>query len=768
MDLRFYGGFGQAQGVADLVLVPGAGGAYLVAVERLGGGVRSYATTTLTERDYRPHQGANLTTGAAVPLGGDSGRLLLAGSDLARLDSHLVASNGAIAAQTSWSLPGLTSNTEITALTSTTSQGQMLVYGVADGVLRGWQVSQTGSASAVARSGGATPYGQAGSEGLRALEVVSTGSSQILVVADADLGGVRSYRIAAGTGSGTGALTSADALGRDQGLGIAAPTALEGITAYGQAWVVLAAAGTSSLSVMAVAANGDLTLVDHAIDSLGSRFGQVTAVESFVVDGHAFVLVAGGDGGMDLLRLLPSGHLVQAAQVVHAPGQGLQNVTAIEAYVTQDLVSIFVASEGGLNADGEGIARYGLSRAALGQVATASGSALSGTGGDDLLVGNGTATTITGGGGDDMLVAAAAGDRLDGGAGADVFVILPGIVGQDRDRVVITGFEPGQDQLDLSLLSGLRSLSQLGHDGRHNGLTLLWQGLELRIESRDGSELSLEDLWPLGWQQPHHLPVGETLPGAPVNGGAGDDRLVGDARDDTIVAGAGNDTLAGEGGADVLEGGTGDDVLDSGSGADRLSGGQGNDTLRGGTGGDTLLGHEGVDQIRGGAGNDTLWGGTGGDRMWGENGADQIYGGPGADAIQGNLGQDRLFGGTGPDTLFGGLGGDELQGQGGWDTLNGGFGRDTLDGGERADRLWGGADADVFVFTGRHGYDWIMDFEAGEDLLDLRNLHAQGAQRFSDLQIYTRGVELVIETGIGRITLDDLGGLRLDADDFLF
>ncbi|MBT8154539.1 hypothetical protein KMP13_11640 [Epibacterium ulvae] len=879
MDFRFYGGFGKAQGVADLLLVPGAGGAYLVAVERLGGGLRSYGTATLTERDYRPHQGANLLTGAAVALGGDSGRLLLAGSDLARLDSHLVSSSGTIAAQTSWSLPGLAQGAEVSTLTSTTSQGQALVYGVADGALRGWQVSETGSASAVARSGGAAPYGQAGSPGPVALDVVTTGSSQILVAADAGLGGLRSYRIAAGTG----ALTPADELGRDQGLGIAAPTAVDAIIAYGQAWVVLAAAGTSSLSVMAVAANGDLTLVDHAIDSLGSRFGQVTAVESFVVDGHAFVLVAGGDGGMDLLRLLPSGHLVQAAQVLHAPGQGLQNVTAIETRVTGDTVSIFVASEGGLNADGEGIARYGFSRAALGQVATASAATLSGTAGDDLLIGNGTATTITGGAGDDMLVASAPGDRLEGGAGADFYVIAPGRAGADRDRVVIAGFEPGHDQLDLSLLEGLRSLSQLQVEARHNGIDLHWQGGEIRVESRDGGSLSLTDLWPQGWKRAHHLPLGETLPATADDdtvvsgggsdgsvtlvGGGGDDRLAGQAGADVLEGGAGRDHLLGAAGNDTLRGGAGGDQLEGGDGADQLDGGRGNDTLIGGNGADQLLGGDGADRLDGGqgadtlrgeagadhifgdqdddflwggSGNDSLFGGSGADQLWGEAGHDVLQGGGGSDAIHGAAGRDSIWGGGGHDDIWGGAGrdqiwgkngADDIRGNGGQDTIQGqqgndaiygdagadvlngngghddiwgGAGRDRVSGGNKGDHLRGGRGddrlygqrghdllegqqgddrlrggtgndtlrgglgADVFIFDDSNGRDWVLDFTQGEDVLHLRFLRREGAQRLSDVGIHQNGVDLVLDIGTGQITLADQAGLQLEVDDFLF
>lgn len=896
MNISFDRGFGRAQGVADLVVVTGPAGAYLVAVERLGGGVRSYGATDLVQRDYRPHDGAHLGTGPAVELGRSGGRLLLAGSDQSRLESHLLQGDGEIEAKASWNLPGVSAGADIGALTSLGGAAGALVYGVADGALWGWRVQENGAATAVTRTGGAAAYALADAP---ALAVVERGAASVLVVADADLGGLRSYRIA----PDTGALAPADQLGADQGVGIAAPTAVAGISAYGHSWAILGAAGTSSLTVMQVGASGDLHLTDHVVDSLGSRFGQVTAVEPFVVGDHAFVLVAGGDGGMELMRLLPTGQLVRAAQLVHVPGQGLQNVTAIETHVTASAVSVFVASEGGVDQKGEGIARYVLDRSVLGQVRTADGARLAGTAGDDLLLGGGGATTLTGGDGDDMLVAAAVGDRLEGGAGADIFVILPDLAGPDGGQVVIDGFEVGRDQLDLSLLAGVRSLSQLETEGRHNGIDLQWQGLQIRVVSADARRLDLLDLAPLGWGHPYHLPPGETLPATPLTGSAGDDSLLGDEGPETVNGGDGNDSIEGAGGddvltgdagrdhlsggsgadhldggsgADVLDGGGGDDVLDGGTGHDVLTGGDGHDDLRGGEGDDTLsgglgrdslYGQDGADHLQGDAENDSLWGGagadrleggTGADRLAGNAGSDRIYGGDGADVLlghrdadtlygglgadsieghggadrawgddgqdtlRGGFGQDRIWGGNGPDRLFGNQGADDLNGNkgadrlhggggpddlhghqgpdrawggGGRDTIYGGAGQDTLqggrgpdqiqgqwgrdilhgeqgndrlDGGGGADVLWGGEGADVFVFSGRHGRDRIMDFTTARDRIDLSALDAAAAQSFADLQISRQEEDLLIHTGVGQITLEGLAGLVLDPADFIF
>ena len=105
-----------------------------------------------------------------------------------------------------------------------------------------------------------------------------------------------------------------------------------------------------------------------------------------------------------------------------------------------------------------------------------------------------------------------------------------------------------------------------------------------------------------------------------LNGGAGNDILVGGNAADTINGGDGRDVLVGNGGKDALSGGAGDDLLEGGGGDDTLDGGAGRDKLDGGRGTDVLRGGAGNDFLFAldGAGKDTLDGGahdanTGGD-----------------------------------------------------------------------------------------------------------------------------------------------------------
>lgn len=77
------------------------------------------------------------------------------------------------------------------------------------------------------------------------------------------------------------------------------------------------------------------------------------------------------------------------------------------------------------------------------------------------------------------------------------------------------------------------------------------------------------------------------------------------------------------------------DTIEGGDGDDLLVGGWGDDTLRGGDGNDVLIGSKGIDALRGGAGEDSVFGGDGNDRFYADmDGANDKYvGGDGVDTI---------------------------------------------------------------------------------------------------------------------------------------
>ena len=178
--------------------------------------------------------------------------------------------------------------------------------------------------------------------------------------------------------------------------------------------------------------------------------------------------------------------------------------------------------------------------------------------------------------------------------------------------------------------------------------------------------------------------------GAIVDGGTGDDVLIGE--------GTGENDFTGGPGADVLIGGEGNDSFGDGDpddeqSPDRYEGGGGNDALgfpgrhralrldlaaeatvdgdvfsgieraAGGEGDDVLAGTDGPNELGGGLGDDVIVGRGGDDALAGGPGADGLDGGPGNDGIEGGSGADHLIGGAGADRLDPSVAGRETRGE---------------------------------------------------------------------------------------------------------
>lgn len=184
-----------------------------------------------------------------------------------------------------------------------------------------------------------------------------------------------------------------------------------------------------------------------------------------------------------------------------------------------------------------------------------------------------------------------------------------------------------------------------------------------------------------------------------------------DASISTAVEG-GNDILYGQGGHDFMTAGGGDDLLDGGAGNDVMGGDQGNDTLLGGSDDDLLLGdnHDSAGGLKSRShGNDLLDGGDGNDELHGNGGSDVLYGGSGNDDLKGD------------DSELHGIEGDAAHYYGS-DFLDGGAGNDTLRGGGADDSLYGGAGNDNLSGdylthpVNYHGNDFL-DGGIGDDTL---------------------------------------------------
>jgi Ca2+-binding RTX toxin-like protein len=201
---------------------------------------------------------------------------------------------------------------------------------------------------------------------------------------------------------------------------------------------------------------------------------------------------------------------------------------------------------------------------------------------------------------------------------------------------------------------------------------------------------------------------------ADVEGGAGNDEIVGAQGFNWILGGPGNDQLTGGGSEDILEGGFGDDQLLLGTASallpDQASGGPGNDTIIGGSGGRQIIG--------GGPGDDILDGGPGRDEVHAQamnlRVTPTALVGEGTDTLSG-FELAALFGNTGNNVINARTwrGRTFIYASSGDDVIVGGFGPDFVDAGAGEDRIAGRAGRDVVL--GRHGADVLFTRDLAHD-----------------------------------------------------
>jgi len=184
-----------------------------------------------------------------------------------------------------------------------------------------------------------------------------------------------------------------------------------------------------------------------------------------------------------------------------------------------------------------------------------------------------------------------------------------------------------------------------------------------------------------------------------VTTGPGRDRIWTDGGDDTVSAGDGNNEIHTDGGNDVVTAGVGSDEIWSGEGNDSVTDAGGHNTIYT-EGGDDLISLpalSGNDVVFAGTGNDTVIDGGGDNCINTDGGNDTVTSGGGKDTIDAGSGNDVVRAGGGNDTLDGGDGHDILLGGDGNDTLNGGDGMDLAIGGIGADKIIGNAEQDILI-----------------------------------------------------------------------
>src|SRR3954469_128386 len=164
-----------------------------------------------------------------------------------------------------------------------------------------------------------------------------------------------------------------------------------------------------------------------------------------------------------------------------------------------------------------------------------------------------------------------------------------GLLVQDKnglsDNVAIQPREGGYGIFNDNLADLFKFDIQTGCESRANGVSAYCDrnGPKMKVLLATGDDRLTMNL----------APTGESS----VDGGSGDDRIIGNPGPDEVLAGLGEDKL---------EGREGNDVLVGEENRDRLEGQEGDDTLRGDGNSDVLIGGLGADVLRGGASDDFM------------------------------------------------------------------------------------------------------------------------------------------------------------------
>lgn len=454
--------------------------------------------------------------------------------------------------------------------------------------------------------------------------------------------------------------------------------------------------------------------------------------------------------------------------------------------------------------------------------------AITGTPGNDRLVGYASADWLSGGLGNDSLYGGSGDDTLEGGQGNDY---LEGGNGSDT---YLFGRGSGQDTIDnRDTIVGKTDTLLFEADITPEQLQIIRSNNDLRLQIvgttdsvtvrgyflQNGTSISKIEIirfangaeWTVDYVK--MLALSGTEGQDTVNGYISDDFIDGGDGNDYLYGAAGNDTLWGSAGADYLFGEAGDDVLWGGAGNDILYGGGissgigGNDIYiyRPGDGVDTIYGDTATNsdstlRFEGGIHpNDIQVSRSGSslllslkatseheagqveiknyftavmtslpiDRVTFDNGVEWDYEALRVQALTASLGNDSISGFDSPDLIKGLAGNDRLDGMGGDDSLYGDEGNDTLHGGAGNDWLYGGEGDDNL--NGNEGNDVLLGGKGNDSMYG-------GAGSDTYLQRLGDGNDTISDTSTTQsgdvdvlrygegISVDDLAFYRVDSN----
>lgn len=298
------------------------------------------------------------------------------------------------------------------------------------------------------------------------------------------------------------------------GLYIDTPTRLEVVTLGGQAFALLGAAGSSTVTAIRLSADGRMTVTDQIGDTAQTRFAGLAVLDTLETPHAVYVLAGGRENGLSLMTLTPAGRLAHVASLHdEMRAMALEDPGGLEMAWRDGGIDIFVSGE---LPPGASAARRGVTQLRV-EI------------GDDPLQ-----------------VHPDDGARLKSGApGPDLFVLS----GTGSGGQVVMNFQAGIDRLDLTPMGRFYSLDDLSFASTANGAVIRLGGAQVTVFTQDRRPLRLEDLEISDLRDLWHMDVSPPS-AAPLSLGGTD----------------GPDLLDGREGADTLLGAPPDPLFDPLSG----------------------------------------------------------------------------------------------------------------------------------------------------------------------------------------------------------
>ncbi len=403
----------------------------------------------------------------------DTPRLLVAGTEQAKVAVYTTGSDGRLSQQA-------TINLDSKALTEmesfTINAKTYLAAGARDEA--GLRISEWSDAGTLKTQYTLVDTDKSALGNVTDMAMITRATDHFLIVGSNEDEAISSFRMGAG-----GAPQLIDTIGINEGLWIDGLDSLAAVQAHGTDFVAVAATNSSSITLVRMNAVGVLYPEDHLIDTLETRFSRVDAITGFDVGDRGFLVAGGADDGLSLLEILPDRSLFAHDPLINSAGGALTNIAALATATVGAELQVVAAGQPGLTL-------ATLDQDSLHSSVGGDGSdRLIGGAQDDLLWGNAGNDVLSGGNGKDILAGGVGRDELTGGGDADVFIFS-----DEAAQDVVTDFELGLDRLDLSRWGRIYDVSALDIRERSDGAEVHYRDLSARLISDDQQRIDAEAL----------------------------------------------------------------------------------------------------------------------------------------------------------------------------------------------------------------------------------------------------------------------------------